>query len=122
MLTGDHRRPCSGELRQRRHQFRSGATVEHGERLVEHQGRRAPAHDARQRQSLLLAARERAGVPAPQRGQPKAGQRLLQPRLDLRARQAQILQAKDHLVFDRRRQQLRRRILEHHPRALGELP
>ncbi|HPD42109.1 MAG TPA: hypothetical protein PLD43_11175 [Anaerolineae bacterium] len=57
-----------------------------------------------------------------QRGQPKAGQRLLQPHLDLRTRQAQVLQAEDHLVFDRRRQQLRRRILEHHPRTLGELP
>jgi len=76
----------------------------------------------REHHALAFAAAQPARVLGAKRLQPKAIQRLFQPLPNVRARQPQVLQAKNNLTFDRRSQHLRSRVLQHQAGLFRQLP
>ena len=94
------------------HEMRRGR-VERRRGLVEHEHARAQCQDRRDGNLLLLAARESRDLALAQVGDANGLERLGHAGLDLVVRNAEVLEAEEHLVLDHRRHHLRIDVLQH---------
>ena len=101
--------------------------VEIGGRLVEDEQARHRRQDARQREPLLLAARERSGQASPRATEPDGLECHGDPFEHRRSRPGPVLQPERDVILDPVHDDLAGRVLEHQPdprgeRARGERP
>ena len=104
-----------------RENFRAALGIEVGSRLVEDDHARPQRQHRRDREALLLPARERSGIAILEAAQPDRFQRRGEPREDLFARHPDPLHRECNLMRNSRGKELRFEILEDHPDFAGEI-
>ena len=109
-----HGEPLGAQVASRRQHLLAPRRVQHRRGLVQDEHAARHGEHAGERRALLLASGEQVGLAPAELGEPEAREHLVDPRLHLRGRPGEVLEAERHVVLDALGHQLVLRVLEEH--------